>query len=332
MKTVLRAAGAAVAAAIVLAIAAIVWFRYETSGDTAYPRAPMDVVVPHGATFDDVAALLARRGVVGDALTFRILGKLRRADGDVRAGEYRFPAHQTQGAVLDALLTGGAQVAVWVTFPEGFTAKQIAQRLQDAGIGRAGEFERAFATDTIVVDGTRTKSMEGYLFPSTYLIPSDAGPSDVERIMTAAFFANLPADAATRAKALHETVPDAVTVASLIEAEAKVDEERPIMASVYYNRLRLHMPLQVDATIEYALPEHKAELSFADLRIDSAYNSYAHLGLPPTPIGNPGKPSLVAALHPASTGYLYYVYKGDGHHAFADTLAEHNANVAKYEK
>lgn len=332
MRTVLRLVGAVVAAAVLLALVAAGWFVNAVSRDTSFPAASADVVVPRGSTFDEIAALLAQRGVVGNALAFRLLGKVRHVDGDVRAGEYRFPAHQTQSAVLGALLTGGAQVAVWVTFPEGFTADQIARRLQDAGIGRADRFERAFKRDTIVVDGTRTKSMEGYLFPSTYLIPSDASPADVERIMTTAFFANLPRDAVTRAKALHFTVPQIVTIASLIEAEAKLDVDRPIMASVYYNRLRLHMPLQVDATIEYALPEHKTELSFADLRIDSPFNSYTHMGLPPTPIGNPGGPSLQAAFHPAKTGYLYYVYKGGGHHAFANTLAEQNANVAKYEK
>jgi UPF0755 protein len=332
VRALLRGIGAAIVVAIAIVLVGVGWFANAIYRDTSFPAAPVDVVVPRGATFDQVAALLARNGVVGNALAFRILAKLRHVDGDVRAGEYRFPKHQTQSDVLRALLTGGAQVAIWVTFPEGFTAKQIAQRLQDAGIGRADRFERAFKHDTLVVDGARTKSMEGFLFPSTYLIPSDAGPADVERIMTGAFLTNLPRDAAARAKALHVTVPQAVTIASLIEAEAKVDEERPIMASVYYNRLRLHMPLQVDATIEYALPEHKTELSFADLRIDSAYNSYTHVGLPPTPIGNPGRPSLQAAFHPAKTGYLYYVYKGGGHHAFANTLAEHNANVAKYEK
>lgn len=332
MRTALRVAGAVVAATVIVVLVAVGWFAHAAFRDTSFPAKPVDVVVPRGSTFDQIATLLRQYGVVGNALSFRILAKVRHVDGDVRAGEYRFPAHQTQTAVLGALLTGGAQVAVWVTFPEGFTAKQIAQRLQDAGVGRADGFEQAFARDTIVVDGTRTKSLEGFLFPSTYLIPNDASPADVERILTREFLSKLPPDAARRAKALHVTVPQAVTIASLIEAEAKMDADRPIMASVYYNRLRLHMPLQVDATVEYALPEHKTALSFADLRIASPYNSYAHLGLPPTPIGNPGEPSLQAAFHPAKTGFLYYVYKGGGRHAFANTLAEHNANVAKYEK
>ncbi len=114
-----------------------------------------------------------------------------------------------------------------------------------------------------------------------------------------------------------------------MEREAKSDEDRPRIAAVIYNRLRLGMPLQVDATIEYALPKHKSELSFADLKIDSPYNTYVHAGLPPTPIANPGLPSLEAALHPAKSDDLYYVYCGNGRHVFAKTLAEHQANVAR---
>ena len=128
---------------------------------------------------------------------------------------------------------------------------------------------------------------------------------------------------------MHVTLPQAVTVASLVEREAKSEVDRPKIAEVIYNRLRLRMPLQVDATIEYALPEHKVQLSFADLKIDSPYNSYTHVGLPPTPIANPGRPSLEAALRPSKGDDLYYVYCGSGVHVFARTLAEHQANVAR---
>ena len=148
-------------------------------------------------------------------------------------------------------------------------------------------------------------------------------------MLTDQFFKELPSDARVRARALHVTVPQGVTVASLVEREAKIDQDRPLIAGVIYNRLRIGMPLQVDATIEYALPEHKAELSFGDLKIDSPYNTYLRAGLPPTPIANPGSASLQAAFHPARTDALYYVYCGNGHHVFAKTLAEHQANVAR---
>jgi peptidoglycan lytic transglycosylase G len=123
-----------------------------------------------------------------------------------------------------------------------------------------------------------------------------------------------------------------VTIASLIEREGKADDERPTIASVIYNRLRLGMPLEIDASIEYTFPEHHDVITKRDLESDSPYNTYRHTGLPPTPIANPGKPSLDAAFGPARSDYLYYVAKGDGHHAFAKTLQEHNANVSRYLK
>ncbi len=184
--------------------------------------------------------------------------------------------------------------------------------------------------ERIVVDGARTVNLEGFLFPSTYLVPLGASPSArLPRCSRPNSSSSSPRDAAARARALRVTVPQAITVASLVEREAKNDGDRPKIARVIYNRLRLRMPLQVDAAIEYALPEHKTQLSFADLKIDSPYNTYVHQGLPPTPIANPGRPSLDAALHPAASDELYYVYCGGGRHAFATTLAQHQANVAR---
>jgi UPF0755 protein len=182
---------------------------------------------------------------------------------------------------------------------------------------------------TLAIDGARTKNLEGFLFPSTYLVPLGAAPQQVAGQLIAEFFKELPANAAARARALHVSVPEVVTVASLVEREAKREDDRPKIAGVIYNRLRLRMPLQVDATVEYALPEHKSVLSFADLKINSPYNSYVHAGLPPTPIANPGRASLEAAFNPAKGNDLYYVYCGNGRHVFADTLAEHQANVAR---
>ncbi len=316
-----------VSVAVLAAVAG--WSFYAVFGDRSYPSTQTQVIVQQGETFDEIARRLAANGVVGNVLTFRTLARLRGQDTAVRAGEYRFAAHQTQDEILHALVSGSAQVAVWVTIPEGFTAAQIATRLQEAGAGSAPAFLQGFMRNTIVVDGTRTKSLEGFLFPNTYLVPLGETPQRIAELFTQEFFNQLPPDAADRARALKVTVPQAVTVASLVEREAKADVDRPKIAAVIYNRLRLKMPLQVDATIEYALPAHKSQLSSSDLRIDSPYNSYAHAGLPPTPIANPGRPSLEAALHPSKGDDLYYVYCGNGRHVFAKTLAEHNANVAR---
>ncbi|MDP9110509.1 MAG: endolytic transglycosylase MltG [Candidatus Eremiobacteraeota bacterium] len=304
-------------------------FWYASYGDRSKPVEPTQIVIQRGSTFSSIARALAQSGVIDSALAFRMLARLRHEDVDVHAGAYRFPARQSANDVLHALLTGGAQIAAWVSIPEGFTAEQIAKRLQQAGVGQESSLARNFLTTPLTVDGTRTKNLEGYLFPSTYLVSLDASPQQIQKQMTDEFFKELPADASSRARQLRVSVPAAVVVASLVEREAKVDADRSMIAGVIYNRLRVHMPLQVDATIEYALPSHKTELLYSDLKIDSPYNTYVHEGLPPTPIANPGKPSLEAAFHPAKTDMLYYVYCGNGRHVFAKTLSEHQANVAR---
>jgi UPF0755 protein len=307
-----------------------VWFWIAAFHDRAYPAGETVAVVPRGATASEVAALLGRAGVIGSPWVFRVLARWHGAGASVQAGEYRFAPHQTTAQILHQVTTGGKQVAVWVTIPEGFTAREIAATLAQRGVGEAPAFESYFRDTSLELDGTKTASLEGYLFPDTYLIPVGATPADAARPMLERFREVLPKDAAARAKKLGLTVPQVVTLASLIEREAKADDERRLMAGVYYNRLRIGMPLQVDATIEYTFAHHKDVITLADLARDSPYNTYENAGLPPTPIANPGKPSLLAAFDPEPSQFLYYVYMGNGHHAFSRTLAEHDANVARY--
>lgn len=323
---------ASVLGAGIIVAAAGLWFRNAVYEDRSLPAKSTQLIIPKGSTFSEITDQLKTAGVIGDRTAFKILGRLRTATADVRAGEYRFAPHQNASEILEQLRKGGAQIATWVTIPEGFTAREIASRLDESGVGPAHEFEQAFLHDSIVIGRQRTKNLEGYLFPSTYLVPTPATVQAVEKILTDEFFKELPRDAAQRARALHLSVPQVITVASLVEREAKADDERALMAGVYYNRLRLGMPLEVDATIEYVFPEHKTEITKADLAIKSPYNTYQNAGLPPTPIANPGRPSIMAAFHPQPSQYLYYVYKGNGHSAFAKTLQEHNANVARYLK
>jgi peptidoglycan lytic transglycosylase G len=326
-----------VAVAIVLGVGVIVgaaslWFRDAVYIDRALPEQQTDVVIERGSTFSQVVVALNDKHVLGNPLAFRLLARLRHVDGDVKAGEYRFPAHQTSDEVLRRLIRG-EQFAVWVTLPEGYTAREIAQALAARSLGDASAYERIFLHEGgIAIGGKRTPNLEGYLFPSTYLMPIDDTPQRVARILVDQFRRELPADAAARAKRLGRTIPEVVVIASLVEREGKADDERPIIASVIYNRLRLGMPLEIDASIEYTFAEHHDVITKRDLESDSPYNTYRHTGLPPTPIASPGKPSLDAAFGPARSDYLYYVAKGDGHHAFAKTLQEHNTNVARYLK
>jgi UPF0755 protein len=331
-RSLINAIVAILVAVAFVTFAASTWFRNAVYSERALPVAATDVVIPRGATFAEVTQLLAARGVVGNALAFRILARFRHDEPRVMAGQYRLPAHESLDEVLRRIVGGGSQVAIWVTIPEGYMAREVAQTFADAKLGTTSSFQRTFADESLDVDGVTVHGLEGYLFPSTYLVPIDISPKAAAMMMTDEFFRRLPKDAAASAAKLHLTVPQCVVLASLIEREGKADDERPVIASVMVNRLRVGMPLEVDASIEYVFPVHKDVITNADLAIDSPYNTYKNRGLPPTPIANPGQPSLDAAFHPAVSPYFYYVYRGDGHHAFAKTLAEHNANTARYLK
>ncbi|MBC5799740.1 MAG: endolytic transglycosylase MltG [Candidatus Eremiobacteraeota bacterium] len=328
-----RALRVAIALGIVIVLAAGgfgYWFNERVAVDRSLPRSSMVVIVPSGATGHEIAARLAHEGVLTSAFTFELLARLRGERSRMQAGQFRFAAHLTQRDVLRQLVEGGQQLAAWVTIPEGYTDAQIAGTLAAHRLGDEARLADEFARGSLVFDGRRTASLEGYLFPDTYLIPRDAKPAAIAKMLTGQFRAELPANARKRARALRLTIPQIVTLASLVEREGKVDAERPLIAGVIYNRLRRGMPLQVDASLEYIFKRHKDVITYGDLALDSPYNTYRHAGLPPTPIANPGLPSLRAAFFPAASEYLYYVAMGNGRHAFSRTLAEHNANVARY--
>ncbi|NNM98289.1 MAG: endolytic transglycosylase MltG [Candidatus Eremiobacteraeota bacterium] len=309
----------------------VAYAAYGLLWDRALPLHKTEIVVAPGSDFDAIVASLTADGVTRHPWLLRALARIRGASAKVQAGRYRFRAHSSTVDLLDRLLAGGRN-SIWVTIPEGFTDRDIARRLARHGLGDERALEYAFRHDSATVDGERITGLEGFLFPDTYLVPIGAMPAQIESQMLARFRQELPAHARRRARALHVSLVGAITIASMIEREAKIDRDRPLIASVIYNRLRLGMPLQIDATVEYALPHHRSTLSYADLRVPSPYNTYLHAGLPPGPIANPGRASIEAAFHPAKTDFLYYVAKGNGSHVFARTLAEQMANIARYER
>jgi UPF0755 protein len=300
--------------------------------DDSLPERETIVMIPSGSTERDIARLLVEQKVISSAFAFDLLSAFKREDDSLQAGEFRFAAHQPIKDVLEQIVSGESQVAVWVTIPEGFTARQVAQALAEAGLGPRESFVKEFFGTSILLGSKRTRNLEGYLFPDTYLIAKNATPDQIARQMTDRFRQELPPDARKLARRRKLSLPQVVTLASLVERECGVDAERPIIAGIYYKRIRRGMPLQVDATIEYSFAQHQDHITAADLAEDSPYNTYEHHGLPPTPIANPGRASLLAAFHPEPSPYLYYVSIGNGHSAFARTLAEHNANVAQYLK
>lgn len=320
-----------VAAALIALIAAggaaLAWF---VLADRRVPVTRVAVVVRPGSDVTQIGAQLQAAGVISSARLFSLYVRARHLAPEMQAAEYTFPPHLSLREVTDVLRQGGRAPAVWLTIPEGFTAREIAQRVAGAGLGDASTFLRVTRTVNLRINGSTTRGLEGYLFPDTYLVPRHDDVRAIAGLMTAQFLAELPRDYAPLAKRLGFTVPQIVTIASMVEREAKVDDEREMMAGVYYNRLRIGMPLEVDATIEYAFPRHKKLLTFADLKLETPYNTYLHGGLPPTPIANPGRKSLLAAFHPAKVDYLYYVYRGGGHHQFSRTLEEQQAAERKY--
>ncbi len=317
-----RIFGWSLAIVVALCAAAVGFANWVAFGDAAGPQQAVTFDIAQGSSVREIGRELADAGIVRWPLAFVMYERLQGGSRAIQAAEYAFGPHLTLASVAAVLAAGGRPQTVWITIPEGFTAVQIGGVLQAHRIGTKAEFLAVAASTDLRFGGAESRGLEGYLFPDTYEVRRDATARDVANLMTATFMRKLPRDYMSAARKLGLTVPQIVTVASLIEREAKVDVERPIMAGVYYNRLHRGMPLQVDATIEYALPSHKTELSLSDLKIDSPYNTYLYTGLPPTPIANPGAASLNAAFHPAATDYLYYVYKGGGRHAFSTTLEQ----------
>lgn len=285
---------------------------------------PVQIEIPAGSDTRAIAEILASEGVIDNSVMFRLRTRVQGVDGDLRPGIYEFETGMEFSAVTEALLAGPTLEYTTVTIPEGFTVEQIAERMEtDAGIP-AAEFsalalEQAtdFAEEYPFLEGITTGSLEGYLFPKTYRIPEGATATDVIGIMLRQFEREIALVDLSDSAKKNLTPHDVVIIASMIEREARVAEERPLVSSVIYNRLSRGMRLEIDATIEYILPGTRPRLLYRHLEIDSPYNTYMYGGLPVGPIASPGLASLEAAAHPADTEYLYYVLTGtDGSHTF----------------
>ena len=294
------------------------------------PGQPVHIVVPQGADTQAIARVLAAEGIVDNASMFRLRARIDAVDDKLKPGEYDLMTGMPYQAVVDRLVAGPSIDYVTVTIPEGFTITQMAERFEEQAGIPAEEFSdlalkqsASFAPGFAFLEGESTGSLEGYLFPKTYRVTGGSTARDAIEMMLGQFESEIVqvdlSYANTRSLDLH----DVVTIASMIEREARVAEERPVVSSVIYNRLERTMRLEIDATIEYILPGTRPRLLNKHLKIDSPYNTYMYGGLPPGPIASPGLASLEAAAHPAETGYLYYVLTStDGSHTFTKTLEE----------
>ena len=294
--------------------------------------APVAVTVDEGERFAEVAADLARQGVLRHPRPLVLWARLTRQDRAVHWGEYLITRPLSPLELL-ARITGPPDPLHVVVVPEGRTVHEVVALLAAAGFGSEESFlcvlqdARFLADEDLPPEGA-----EGYLFPDTYAFPLATPQERILRSMVHRFREVFTPELVLRAADLGLSAHQAVTLASLVEAETPRAEERPLVAAVFLNRLRRGMPLQSDPTVLYGREGRDRTLTRADLRRPTPFNTYTIPGLPPGPIANPGRASLEAAVEPAPVDYLYFVARGDGTHAFSATLAAHNAAVAHYRR
>jgi UPF0755 protein len=283
------------------------------------------VTIPQGASFAAAADSLESAGVIGSPRLFRLYASVTRRDRDIKAGTYLLEPGQSWNELIDAL-TAGRGIEHSVTIPEGLALRDIVPLLARS-TGAPVESLWVAARDSATRRRLRipTRDLEGYLFPDTYRFMYGTGAREAVRELVRRFEDVWEPAWDARAAELGMTRHAVITLASIVEKEARLAEERPVIAAVYHNRLRQGMPLQADPTVQYAIGEHRTRVLYKDLRIDSPYNTYRNRGLPPGPIASPGRASIEAALYPASVPYRYFVAHPDGHHEFRVTFEEHTA-------
>jgi len=294
------------------------------------------ITITSGTTATQLADELQQRHLIRSAWVFRYLAHSH-ANFKIYVGDYSLAPLMTPDEMIKILLNSSLSLADnHVTIPEGFTTEQIIALLVQKGIGSTAEFTKVITDDKFpypfLQDAPKgIHRLEGYLFPNTYNIDPKTSPHAVIDLLLQQFAKELTPEVQKQLAILKFSIPQWVTVGSLVEKEAVKDSDRPLIASVIMNRLKVNQALQIDATIQFLLGTPKAKLYNKDLQIPSAYNTYLNRGLPPGPIANPGHASLQAALNPAKTDFLYYVAKKDGYHVFAKTYAEHLKNVKLYQ-
>jgi UPF0755 protein len=285
------------------------------------------VIVPRGASLRVAADSLARAGVVQNATLFRLYATLRHHDRSIQAGTYVFERGVSWDEVL-ADLMGGKGLVRSITIPEGWSLAQIVPQLARV-LGAPVDSVQAAVRDTALLHALDipTETLEGYLFPDTYVFPEGTTPRQAVNVMVARY--NKVWQPAWNAQLQKQAMSrnDVMALAAIVEKEARRPEERPVIAAVYLNRLKTGMRLQADPTVQYAIGQHVSRVLYKHLTIDSPYNTYRYTGLPPGPIASPGKPAIVAALFPADVPYRFFVAFPDGHHEFTTSFAQHSVAV-----
>ena len=328
--------GIAIVLVVVLTSFGTLWYCKSLLAPVAKGDQPVVMVeVPNNSTSSTVANMLEDKGLIKSALAFRGYSRYMGLDSKIQVGEYPLNASMSTPEILQVLIQGN-QIYFSFTVPEGYTVEQIAALLAERGHVREERFlqlanQGDYPYPFLKKHPDIRYILEGYLFPDTYQITRHDNEETIIEMMLERFMQEIEnIGFAQKAETLGLTVHEAVSIAAMIEREAVVPQERTVISGVIHNRIKIGMPLQIDATVLYALGEHKEVVLYKDLEVKSPYNTYYVSGLPVGPIASPGAAALRAAVEPQNNHYLYYVAKPDGSHAFSRTLAEHNRNKAKY--
>lgn len=312
------------------------WWLYSRLIDPfrGYSETEVFVEIPAGVGPSAIGERLVGAGVVRDRLLFRTAVMVSGRARQLKAGEYRFTGPMHALDVVDKIARGDVYRRQ-LTFREGLTIVEMAALFEERGFGSAEDFRKAAQNATLVKDlDPAAPDLEGYLFPETYALARGTSPAELVTQMVDGFKNALTSDVRSAASAAGLSVRQLVTLASLVEKETGTPDERPLVAAVYANRLKIGMGMQADPTVIYALQKagkYDGNLRREDLQFDSPYNTYRYAGLPPGPIASPGRASIEASAKPAAVDYLYFVSRNDGTHVFASSLAEHNRNVQTWQ-
>ena len=308
------------------------WFLFSPPSNDLLTKV---IYIKKGLPLNKISAMLEQEGIIRNRHLFVAIATILGKKAGIKAGEYEFHTHMPPLEVLGILVKGQVKPHL-VTIVEGYTLNQIAQLLEELNIvDRRPFLEKATSPAFISSLGLPPDTgftLEGYLFPDTYHLFKEMDPEQVIQIMVRQFKKVFNSDLANRASQLGMSQRETVILASIIEKETSGSEEKPLISAVFHNRLKQRIPLQTDPTVIYGIKNFGGNLTKEDLLRPTPYNTYLVNGLPPTPICNPGKDSILAALYPAHVPYLYFVSKNDGSHYFSADIEEHNQAVGKYQK
>lgn len=334
MKTILKYISISVLLIVILAVAA---YFYAMNSIAPVDEKPFyhNVTIPPGTSVNGIAGILYDNKIIRNKTAFMIMIKLLDGESSLKAGDYVISSHLSTEEIIKKIISGDTKNFT-VTIPEGFTLPEIKKRLLSYNIIKEKEFDEAVKKlDISKLLPAGLDTIEGALFPDTYIFPVSVKPDSIIKAMIKQFKQKLPPENELKEyeKKLQFTFKEILIVASLVEKEARHDEDRAKIASVFYNRLRKKMRLESCATIQYILADNRKQRLFrSDLQVESPYNTYKHEGLPPTPIANPSQKSINAALNPENTDYLFFVAQPDGYHIFSKTFLEHNNAIKKIKK